>query len=441
MQHHERQPRRLADNNVVQDLIPDMTSMHVNYPLVVIAGSDPHTGRLAMRVEYDPDCLERVQAIRFVEQLGHLAKQCLRTELPVSEMTLLTEADLTDIWAWNSVRPSAEPHQLHHLFQEMVSRQPQRLAIDSNLPATCLCRRLSYLELDDYATNLSERLKELGALHVRIGLCFEKSPLMIIATLDPSAPVQRLQAILQDIGAATVLLTQPDLAHQFASSKTLVLDPSLLTLLPELCRKPGHGERPKADQDVACSDIAYIMYTSGSSGVPKGVVVSHSAIATSLRAVAAIMGLHAKTCMTQSAAFTFDTSLLEIFATLITGDCVCMPSDSQRLHGGLADATRELRISQLVLTPTMARLIEFKDIPTVQGLMLVREPPTPEIIEHWKTAKPDAQLLNGYGPTEASVHASTNTSLRHNDPFNIGHATGCNLFLTVPDQVDKLAAI
>ncbi|KAL8656289.1 MAG: hypothetical protein Q9226_002718 [Calogaya cf. arnoldii] len=453
VQHQETQPAEIPDNNVVRDLIADMTSMHVNYPIVLIARSDPSTGRLITRLEYDPNCLERGQAIRFIEQLGNLAQQCLNTDVPVGEMALLTRADLADIWAWNSERPSAAPQHLHHLFEETVSRQPERLAIDSSFPATCPYKRLSYLQLDEYATTLSERLKGLVAHRAPIGLCFEKSPLMIIAmlavwkarhafvTLDPSAPVQRLQAILQDVGAATVVLTQPELADQFVSSRTLILDPSLSILLPALCTVAADDGLPKKDPVLECSDIAYICYTSGSSGVPKGVVVSHSAIATSLRAVASVMGLHAETRMMQFAAFTFDTSLLEIFATLIVGGCVCIPSDSQRLHGGLTDVIRQLHVSQLVLTPTMAQLIDPEQVPTVRGLMLVGEPPTGQLIKQWATAKPKAQILNGYGPTEAAVHSSTNTSLRHNDPFNIGQATACNIFLTVPEQLEKLAPV
>ncbi|KAI4117411.1 MAG: hypothetical protein LQ345_002352 [Seirophora villosa] len=453
VQHGETRPTGISSRKVIQDLIPDMTSMNVNYPLVLIARADSGTGCVVMRIEYDPECLERVQAIRFIEQLGHLTRQCTPTARPVSEVDLLTTPDHASIWAWNSVRSPAAPQYLHQLFEDMVARQPERLAIDSCFPETYPYRRLSYLQLHNYATDLSKHIKGLAAHQVRIGLCFRKSPLMIIAmlavwkagrtfaTFDPSAPVQRLHAILQDVGGDAIILTQPDLANLFAPSRTLVLDPSLPTLLPEDCVEAAKGLKSELDLVSKRSDIAYVMYTSGSSGVPKGVVVSQSAIATSLQAVASIMRLHPETRMLQFAAFTFDTSLLEIFATLTTGGCICMPSDSQRLHGGLADVIRRLHVTQLILTPTVAQYVQPEEVPTVQGLMLVGEPPTCQVIEQWATAKPTAQILNGYGPTEASVHAATNTDLRHDDASNIGYPTACNLFLTVPDQVDKLAAV
>lgn len=118
-----------------------------------------------------------------------------------------------------------------------------------------------------------------------------------------------------------------------------------------------------------------------------------------------------------------------------------MPLDSERLHGRLVNTIPRLQVNQLVSTPIITQLIQPEEVPAVQGLMLVGELPTCQIIDMWTTAKPTAQILNGYGPTEASVHASTNTTLRFNDPHNIGHATACNLFLTVPGQIGKLAAV
>ncbi|KAL8998121.1 MAG: hypothetical protein Q9169_002742 [Polycauliona sp. 2 TL-2023] len=441
------------DKKVVQDLIADQTSMHVNYPLVVIVQHNSSSGRLVMQAEYDPECLDRVQGQRFLDQLGHIANQCTQAGRSVNEVDFITTADRASMRAWNPTRPPVTPQRLHHLFEDMVRQQPDRLAIDSCFPESFPCRQMSYRELDHHAKSLSYRIKTHTVQHARIGLCFHKNPVMIIAmlavwkagrafvTLDPLTPIQRLSAILNDIGSDAIILTQPELAHLYPPSKTWVIDPSLRTLLPEVIPEAADASTSTADQVLQGFDTAYIMYTSGSSGVPKGVVVNQSAIATSLSALASVMGLDADTRMLQFAAFTFDTSLAEIFATLITGGCVCIPSDSERLHGGLADTIRRLHVSQLVLTPTIAQLIQPGEVPTVQGLMLVGEPPTRQVIDMWMTAKPTAQILNGYGPTEASVHASTNTALRSNDPYNIGHATGCSLSLTVPGQISKLAAV
>jgi amino acid adenylation domain-containing protein len=441
------------DDRIVQDLVPEETSMYVNYPLVVIAKVDACTGHVALRIEYDPTCLQSVQARRLIQQLEHTITLCTNPSRLVNEVELITTADQAEIADWNPIPPPASPRCLHHLFEEMVSRQPERPAIESMHVESSLYQHLSYRQLDGYVTKLCDRIKACASSSLLFGVCFHKSPFMVIAmlaiwkagrtfvTLDPSAPKSRLRAMLTDMGTDNPILTEPSHAHLFAPSKLIILDPSLPTLVPEASTDTTSGQNSTKEQLPGVSDTAYIIYTSGSSGKPKGVVVSHRAIATSLLDVASTMGLNSKTRMLQFAAFTFDTSMLEIFGTLITGGCVCIPSESQRLVGGLADAVRQLRVNQLILTPTVAQLLEPDEILTIQGLMLIGEPPSRHLVEEWATKKPTARLMNGYGPTEASVHSSTNRALRGDDPHNIGQATACNFFITVPDDINKLAAI
>lgn len=146
--------------------------MHTNYPLVLNIQHDPSSGRLVIRAEYDPDYLGRVEVRRFIRQLGHLANQCTHAGLSMSEVEFFTIADRADIWAWNPAQPPATSCYLHHMFEEMATRQPDRLAIDSCFPDLYLYRRLSYLELDKYTTRLSEYISAHTVHHARIGLCF-----------------------------------------------------------------------------------------------------------------------------------------------------------------------------------------------------------------------------------------------------------------------------
>ncbi|KAL9602070.1 MAG: hypothetical protein Q9219_002066 [cf. Caloplaca sp. 3 TL-2023] len=189
------------------------------------------------------------------------------------------------------------------------------------------------------------------------------------------------------------------------------------------------------------SEIAYIMYTSGTSGVPKGTIIGHRAASTVLVGYASMVGFGPDSRVLQFAAFTFDTSLLEIFATLICGGCVCIWSDAQRIGTGLHDAICQIHVNFLVLTPTVAEYVEPEKVSSVRNLMLIGEPPNTQLIQRW-TAFPhgSVRVMNGWGPTEASIHASTNGALRATAPQNIGRATACQLASTMLDQPQNLAA-
>ncbi|EEU43520.1 uncharacterized protein NECHADRAFT_82887 [Fusarium vanettenii 77-13-4] len=427
---------------VIEKLLTNESSMYVEYPLVIIAQISSTTGSVNFRVEFDPNCISNIQARRFIQQLEKTMAELSLPDRSVSELDLISSADLVDVAAWNPSPPEPPSRSICQIFQDVASRQPDLPAMEAiagERPDTV--QRTTYKELDDISTVLSKSISQHAPNSPRIVLCHHTPSLILtgmlavwkanksFTTMDHSLPLERRHAILSELGEDTVVLTDSSEAETFTPFRTCILD----EMLHEADR--SHV----ASSPHSLSDPAYVFFTSGSSGTPKGVVVRHSAIALSLSDVSATMGLGKTTRMLQFATCTFDTSLLEIFATLIAGGCVCLPAPSQRLDGNLGHAINQLRASHLVLTPTVAGLLSPQELTGVQSLMLVGEPPSKQLIETWSESS--INVMNGYGPTEASVHTSTNLSLQLGDPHNIGQATACNLLLVVPDEPSKLAPI
>ena len=141
----------------------------------------------------------------------------------------------------------------------------------------------------------------------------------------------------------------------------------------------------------------------------------------------------------QFASYTFDVSVLEIFTTLTYGGCVCIPSETARL-GDIAGTIAMLNVQWSFLTPSVANLFEPSSVPSLEVLVCGGEAMSLENILKWA---PHVTLVNGYGPTEASVIALSNNKVsQEGDPTNIGRAlAGNNAWIADPSDHNRLAPV
>ncbi|CAH0021066.1 unnamed protein product, partial [Clonostachys rhizophaga] len=141
------------------------------------------------------------------------------------------------------------------------------------------------------------------------------------------------------------------------------------------------------------------MFTSGSTGQPKGVVQTHNAISRSLKRVSRAVGLDEKTRFFQFASYSFDASIFEVFGPWSVGGCLCVPKPDDKV-ADISSLMRDLRVNIATLTPTIANLLSPQDLPDLKTLCIGGEAPSDTLCHRW-ASELDLNVL--YGTTETAV--------------------------------------
>ncbi|RDA94597.1 hypothetical protein CP533_2465 [Ophiocordyceps camponoti-saundersi (nom. inval.)] len=312
----------------------------------------------------------------------------------------LTTEDLQQIRRWNRQAPRRLNTCVHQVFEHQAQRHPSS-------PAVCSWDgNLTYAELNKLSTKLAHELSRLGVgPEVFVPYSFEKSLYAVVTTmavlkaggafvpLDSSHPEDRLRSIINRLDAK-LLLASPETcsAFQGMSLNILTVDQPLLGRLPDQSNNP--------DSAVGPQNSAFVLFTSGSTGEPKGLVQEHSSVCTVNAAYGESLFIDKNSRVLNFAAHTFDVSTVDVFATLSQGGCVCIPSEDRRLND-LACVINEFRVNWVNLTPSfaVASIPNPEEVPTLNTLILAGEEVKREHLVHF--AGKISRVLNCYGPAEA----------------------------------------
>lgn len=363
--------------------------------------------------------------------------------IAVGDLDIFTRCDYDKVMNWNQSLPSPVDACFHQLFEEIVRKTP-------DAPAICSWggHDHTYRELDTISTKLANHLaNDLGVVapETPVLICFDKSSIAMVSMLgifkaggafvaiDPAYPISRIQAIIQATNASLVLV-QPTHRHLFEDilmEKGIVaLDPTYLERLPLPPTTPPRCVNP--------SNTAYIHFTSGSTGIPKGIMIEHRALCTAVSALASPMRITSTSRVLQFASYIFDLSFGDIFVTLSQGGCVCVPSEHERVND-LAGAIVRMNVNTACLIPSVARILYPEDVPSLQTLLLGGEALIQENLERWA----GKLVLNAlYGPSECTIWCTAQTDLRADSQANnIGRGYGARLWITRSTDHNRLVPV
>ncbi|WP_394437524.1 amino acid adenylation domain-containing protein [Streptomyces sp. SGAir0957] len=321
---------------------------------------------------------------------------------------------------------------VHELFARRAAEAPSATAL------VCGDSRVSYGELDRRANRLAHHLIDDGVTPGDVvGVCLPRSTDLVVSVLatlkagaaytmlDVRFPARRLTSVAADAGVR-VVLTAPD--GPFSGPRWSTVDPSLPTVLA----RPGTAPDVTADaEDVAC-----VMFTSGSTGAPKGVITPHRALTATLTGQTFI-GDDADQVWLQCSPVSWDAFALELFGPLLHGaTCVLQPGDvtDPALVTELvaAHGITTVHVSASLLNHLLDERPETFD--HVTHVMTGGEAASPRHVRTLLRRRPDLCLTNGYSPVESTVFTLTHRIRLSDDPVPVGRPLrGKSVHLLGPD--------
>ena len=368
-------------------------------------------------LKYCTDLFERATAQRMLVHLQNLLLAVVEDpDRPISQLPMLSPAERHELLVARNDTASDYPRDasIGELFQAQARQTPRAVALAFQ------DRELTYEELNRRANQLAHHLRGLGVgPDSLVGICMERSLEMVVALLgtlkaggaylplDADYPPKRLQFMLEDSRCAVVLAGQPPmrsgnlLSHRWEADVLRGHGGTIVRLDDD---RETIEQRPTHDPpwEVGAENLAYVMYTSGSTGVPKAAEIVHRSVVRLVRNTN-YLEVSPQDVFLQFAPLSFDASTLEIWAPLLGGARLeIFPPGLPSLEE-LGRFIREKRVTILWLTAGLfCQQVDYSiaDLAGVRQLLAGGDVVSPAHALRVLCELKDCCLINGYGPTE-----------------------------------------
>jgi amino acid adenylation domain-containing protein/FkbM family methyltransferase len=396
----------------------DLSNTHLNESIredvakydVLLALNESSAGLLG-GCTYRTDLFDRASMERLLEHFRQLLHAVsAEPERPLTQISMLSAAEREQLLReWNETASYFPPVLVHELFAEQACQRPEATAL------LYKDEQMSYGELERRANQLAHHLQRLGVgPEVMVGICLERRPQMVVALLavlkaggaylplDPTHPLERLSFMLED-AAVTVLLTEASVMERLPAhwGYTLSLDAEWQQIAIESDAAPECG--------AVQENLAYVMYTSGSTGLPKGVMITHHSLLNYLCWARDTYHLSEGTGAPLHSSICFDLSVTSLYGPLLGGQCLELLAEGTQSGAELQQALEKQGDYSLVkLTPAHLPLLREQLAgvsleASARRYILGGENLLWSEMQWWSEVAGESRFYNEYGPTETVV--------------------------------------
>ncbi|MFC9464129.1 non-ribosomal peptide synthetase [Streptomyces coelicoflavus] len=368
----------------------------------------PHLLRLRYRTDVlDADCAARIGGYH----LGALLRIAADPDARHDRYGLPGDEEIRfQVDALAGPRRPLPDRRFHELFRERVRLHPDAVAVVHR------DRCWTYRELDVRANRLAHALLDRGLRSEDVvAVVTERDlnwPVAVLGVLkaggaylplDPHHPPGRMTTVLDRAGCALVL-TEPGSTEHL--DRALASLPGTRALLvPDAAEAPGNDTDPGVA--VPADGLAYVFFTSGSTGEPKGAMCEHAGLLNHLLAKIEDLDIGEGTVVAQTASQCFDISLWQLLAALLTGGRTLLVDQETVLDTGrFLDTVAEGRVDVLQVVPSYLDVLltdlerRPRGLPRLRCVSVTGEALKPELVRRWFDDGPGVRLVNAYGLTE-----------------------------------------